>query len=138
MSHYRKWFGIVVWIGILGNWAFAAWVLFLNPGRLLSRLGLGGADTTVWLFNYSVLLAILSCFYAPAAKDPIRYRANAWLLILARLIPATTFFVGVALGFMPRGFLILGLADATIGVVELLLLIGAFRAEERRLEALAA
>jgi len=117
----RKMFATVVWVGILLNWAFAAWA-FINPRQLLERFELGPVNSTIWLFNYSVLLAILSCFYIPAAKDPVRYRTNAWLLIVARLIPASTFFIGAAVGFMPRGFVKLGIGDATIGIAALILL----------------
>ena len=120
-SMMHKSFATVVWIGILLNWTFAAWA-FIDPHQLLVTFELGGVNSTIWLFNYSVLLAILSCFYIPAAKDPIRYRTNAWLLIVARLIPATTFFAGVYAGFMPRGFLKLGAGDATIGIAALVLL----------------
>jgi hypothetical protein len=38
-------------------------------------------------------------------------------MIVARLVPATTFFVGVSRHFMPSGFLKLGIADATIGLI---------------------
>jgi hypothetical protein len=125
--HYQKWFKVVVWFGILANWTFAVWALFVNPTQLLATLNLGSVNTTIWLFNYSVLLAILSCFYIPAARDPFRYRANAWLLIVGRLVPASTFFIGVFLGFMPRGFLTLGIGDGTIGLIELFLLIKVFK-----------
>jgi hypothetical protein len=111
----------VVWLGVLLNWSFAAWA-FVNPTRLLESLALGPPTDTLWLFNYSVLLAILSCFYIPAAKDPLRYRTNAWLMIVGRLVPATTFFAGVSTGFMPPGFLKLGVGDATIGIAVLILL----------------
>ena len=134
MNPYRKWFKIVVWIGVLGNWMFAFLAMFLDPDRLLASLRLGGVDSTIWLFNYSVLLTLLSCFYIPAANDPLRYRTNAWLLVCCRLIPASTFFIGVALGFMPKGFLMLGLGDGTIGVIELLLLTRILRFEARQLE----
>jgi len=117
----RKSFATVVWVGILLNWTFAAWA-FVNPLQLLEKFELGPVNSTIWLFNYSVLLAILSCFYIPAAKDPVRYRTNAWLLIVARLIPASTFFIGAAVGFMPRGFVKLGIGDATIGIAALVLL----------------
>jgi hypothetical protein len=120
-STMRKSFATVVWVGILLNWTFAAWA-FINPLQLLQRFELGPVNSTIWLFNYSVLLAILSCFYIPAAKDPVRYRTNAWLLIVARLIPASTFFIGAAVGFMPRGFVKLGIGDATIGIAALILL----------------
>ncbi len=126
---YRKWFAIVVWFGVLANWAFAFIVLFVNPHPLLQMLGLGSVESTVWLFNYSVLLAILSCFYIPAAIDPFRYRANAWLLIIGRLVPASTFFLGVFLGFMPEGFIRLGIGDGLVGLVELFLLIQVYKKE---------
>jgi len=121
MKMLRRSFQIVVWVGIIANWSFVVWAI-ANPRQLLDRLALGPVESTIWLFNYSVLLAILSCFYIPAAMDPFRYRVNAWLLITARIIPASTFFVGVVTGFMPAGFLKLGVADATIGVTALVLL----------------
>jgi hypothetical protein len=121
MKKLRRSFQIVVWVGIVANWSFVAWAI-ANPRQLLDRLELGPVDSTIWLFNYSVLLAILSCFYIPAAMDPFRYRVNAWLLITARIIPASTFFIGIITGFMPPGFLKLGIADATIGITALVLL----------------
>ena len=122
----RRLFQLVVWLGILANWTFAVYALAIDPIKLLSGLELGSVNSTVWLFNYSVLLAILSAFYIPAAIDPFRYRANAWLLIVARLVPASSFFIGVSIGFMPRGFLKLGAGDAIIGVTELILLMALF------------
>ncbi|HEX7140273.1 MAG TPA: hypothetical protein VF219_20655 [Vicinamibacterales bacterium] len=119
-----KWqtvFRAVVWLGILLNWSFAFWAL-IAPARLMEVLELGPLTDGVWLFNYSVLLAILSCFYIPAAKDPRRYQTSAWLMIVARLVPATTFFAGVGMHFMPPGFLKLGIGDATIGLLVLFLL----------------
>jgi hypothetical protein len=116
-------FKIVVWFGILLNWTFAAWALIINPAQLLSVLGLGAVESKIWLFNYSVLLAILSAFYIPAATSPVRYRANAYLLVIGRLVPATTFVVGVATGFMPQGFLKLGFGDGAVGMMELIVLV---------------
>jgi len=133
MNNSLKWFRQVVWVGILANVAFCVCALFGDPRGMLGALSLGESHSTVWLFNYSVLLLILSCFYVPAARDPIRYRANAWLLVFGRLVPATTFFVGVGFGFMPHGFLLLGAGDATIGVLELWLLL-MLEARQRELE----
>ena len=127
MSRSRRLFKYVVWFGILGNWTFAVFALFVNPYQLLTTLGLGTVNNSIWLLNYSILLAILSCFYIPAAHDPFRYRVNAWLLILGRLIPASSFFLGVFLGFMPRGFLTLGIGDGLIGIIELILLVKVFQ-----------
>jgi hypothetical protein len=123
MSINFRLFTIVVWIGVLANWAFAVWAIFFDTGKLLDLFGLGGVTSTIWVYNYSVLLIILSCFYIPAAHDPLRYQANAWLLVVGRLVPASTFFIGVWLGYMPEGFVRLGIGDATFGIIELILLI---------------
>ena len=130
MNKYRKWFALVVWIGVVGNWSFA-WALFITPHQSLAVLGLGSVESTVWLFNYSVLLALLSCFYIPAARDPFRYRANTWLLIAGRLVPAATYFVGVSTGYMPPGFCRLGIGDLSVGIGEIILLGLLIRAEKR-------
>jgi hypothetical protein len=127
MSDARKLFRIVVWLGVAANFAFGLWVTFLDPHRLLVMLGLGDQVSVLWLYNYSILLMILSLFYLPATRDPFRYRANAWLLVLGRLLPVSTFIIGVALGFMPRGFLALATVDGTVGILELILLIRIFR-----------
>src|SRR5215471_18102691 len=126
----RKLFTIVVWLGVIANWTFAIWVVFFGAHTLLNAFKLGDVESTICIYNYSILLMILSLFYIPAAHDPFRYRANAWLLIVGRLVPVSTFFIGVFLGFMPRGFLTLGAGDATFGIVELILLIMVFRNEE--------
>jgi hypothetical protein len=123
-------FTIVVWLGVLANWSFAVWAIFFNTASLLRLFGLGAVESTVWVYNYSILLAILSCFYIPAAHDPYRYRANAWLLVIGRLVPASTFFIGVALGYMPAGFVRLGIGDATFGIIELILLVRLLRDAE--------
>ncbi|NET34204.1 MAG: hypothetical protein F6K19_19640 [Cyanothece sp. SIO1E1] len=129
MNAYAVWFGRVVWFGILANFSFST-LAFLMPNDLLAFLKLGAVESTVWLFNYSVLLIMLSCFYIPAALKPFHYIANSWLLIAGRLIPATTFFVGVFISYMPKGFITLGIGDSSIGVVELILLVLALRAEK--------
>ena len=125
----RKLFALVVWLGVLANWVFSVIVVFVDPHPLLARLDLGPVESTVWIYNYSILLMILSLFYIPAAHDPFRYRANAWLLVVGRLVPASSFFLGVAMGFMPSGFVTLGIGDATIGIIELILLLRIYSAE---------
>lgn len=121
MNIYVVWFKRVVWFGILANFTYAVFA-FVVPERLLTFFQLGSLDSTVWLFNYSVLLVLLSCFYIPAANDPFHYLLNSWLLVAARLIPATTFFIGVSTAFMPKGFLTLGIGDLSIGIIEGILL----------------
>jgi undecaprenyl pyrophosphate phosphatase UppP len=133
MNKYAIWFRWVVWFGVIGNWAFSI-AVFVDANNVLAFLQLGSVESTIWLFNYSVLLALLSCFYIPAAHNPFRYRVNCWLLVACRLIPATTFFVGVALSYMPREFLRLGFGDGTVGMIELVLLILLLRGGEKKTE----
>lgn len=123
----RTLFRIVVWLGIVANWSFGIWVLFFDPHELLATLRLGPQASVLWLYNYAVLLMILSLFYIPGAHDPFRYRWNAWLLVVGRLVPASTFVLGVLLGYMPAGFLGLFLADGAFGVIELVLLLAIYR-----------
>ena len=130
MSMDRRLFCIVVWLVVIANWTFAIWAVFFNPRSLLGLFKLGDVASTVWLYNYSFLLMILSLFYIPAAHDPFRYRANAWLLIIGRLVPASSFFIGSTMHFMPAGFVTLGIGDATFGIIELILLIRIFRGGE--------
>lgn len=128
MNTYAVWFKRVVWFGILANFTFSI-LAFVIPNQLVAWLQLGSLESAVWLFNYSVLLILLSCFYIPAASYPSHYWVNSWLLVAARLIPATTFFVGVFVAFMPKGFLTLGIGDFSIGIAEGILLTLALRNE---------
>ena len=127
MFEARNLFKWVVWLGVAANFSFGLWVVFFDGNALLAMLRLGPQASLLWLYNYSILLMILSLFYLPAARDPFRYRVNAWLLVLGRLLPATTFLVGVGLGYMPAGFLGLFLADGTFGVIELILLLRVYK-----------
>ena len=117
----RTLFKGLVWIGLLLNWAVGA-VALLNPGWLVATLALGPLQDRAWITNYAVLLVLIGTFYIPAATDPDRYRANAWLLVVCRLVPAAMFFAGTAGGWMPAGFAAMGMADATLGIAALLLL----------------
>jgi hypothetical protein len=128
----RKLFCIIVWLGVIANFSFAIWAVFIDPHSLVAFFKLGPLQSTIWLYNYSFLLMILSLFYIPAAHDPDRYRANAWLLIVGRLVPASTFFIGVLLGFMPPGFASLGIGDTTFGILELILLLRIIKSSENR------
>ena len=127
MSTERKLFKLIVLCGVLANWGFSVMVMFVDHHTVLGWLGLDTQAPAIWLYNYSVLLIMLSCFYIPAAIDPLRYRANAWLLIFGRLVPATTFLVGVMMGYMPRNFLTLWMGDGTFGLIELVLLVRILR-----------
>ena len=117
----RTLFKGLVWIGILLNWTVGALAL-LYPGWLVATLALGPLQDGVWITNYAVLLMLIGTFYIPAARDPDRYRANAWLLVMCRLLPAAVFFAGTSSGLMPAGFAAMGMADAVLGIATLVLL----------------
>ena len=117
-------FTIVVWLGVLAELGFGHRaassstpqpVDTFRPGHRCSRhLGRQLLD----------LLIILKLLVHPGGPRSVSRRANAWLLIVGRLVPASTFFIGVALGFMPGASFALGIGDSTFGIIELILLMG--------------
>jgi hypothetical protein len=87
-----RWFSRATWIGIAANLALAIPTL-AAPEALLARNGLPPAMPVLWPRFAALLLILLSVFYVPAALDPVRYRASAWLAVAARLA-GVVFFVG--------------------------------------------
>jgi hypothetical protein len=87
-----RWFRRATWIGIAANLALAIPTL-AAPEALLARNGLPPAMPVLWPRFAALLLILLSVFYVPAAVDPVRYRAIAWLAVAARLA-GVVFFVG--------------------------------------------
>jgi hypothetical protein len=81
-----------MWVGIVANLAMALPALF-RPAQMLEMMGLPGASAPVWLAFSALLLILLSAFYVPAAVDPYRYRANAWLAVGGRLAGTVFFFL---------------------------------------------
>src|SRR5262245_33080759 len=96
-NRYAIWFGRVVWLGIIVNFCFVIPTM-LVPGRLLAFLDLDPTNTPIWLRAAVYLLGQLSLFYIPAAINPYRYRANAYLAIFSRLA-GTVFFWAAVLFF---------------------------------------
>lgn len=83
VNQYAKWFGRVIWLGILANFALALPTLFL-PDEMLAMMSLPSASPSMWPSFAALLLILLSLFYIPAAK-PLQYRPVALLSVLARL-----------------------------------------------------
>ena len=111
----RRWFGRVMWVGILANFALAIpTVLF--PERMLEWIDLPLATPIMWPRFAALLLVLLSIFYMPAAVDPDRYRATAWMAVGSRLAGVLFFLT------QPREYLMFGLFDLVFFVPELLLL----------------
>jgi hypothetical protein len=103
-----RWFRRVVWLGIVANLALALPTI-AAPDQVVALSGLPTVTPHLWARFAGLLLILLSAFYAPAAIDPDRYRANAWLAVVSRLA-GVVFFMGEPtyrlLGFFDLVFLV--------------------------------
>jgi hypothetical protein len=115
-SSARRWFGRVVWIGIVANLALAVPTL-LAPERMMALSGVPIATPTTWAQLSALLLILLSTFYMPAAINPDRYRVVAWITVISRLA-GTIFFIF----FQPSEYHRFGYFDLTFFLPEALLL----------------
>jgi hypothetical protein len=104
-----------MWVGILANFALAVPTL-LFPERMLEFTNLPLTVPIMWVRFAALLLILLSAFYMPAAADPDRYRATAWLAVLSRLAGVLFFLT------QPREYLMFGLFDLAFFVPESILL----------------
>jgi hypothetical protein len=113
---------ILVWIGILINFAFIIPLVF-DPAWILGALGIP-LNQLIWARAAGWLLFIITCYYVPATIDFQRYRANAWLAIVPSRSGGTIFFVVAVFVFgHPPGFLSIALVDGVIGLSTLYCLI---------------
>jgi len=126
MNSYAKWFGIVVWIGIIGNILFGLLGLFA-PYTLFSLFGLEEAVPTVWVRDAGLFVILVSLFYIPSARDPFANRYYAILLVCARFAYVIFWFVGVAIWAFGSEYLKFGIADLAITIPQAILLYLAFR-----------
>jgi hypothetical protein len=107
-----------MWLGIVANLALAIPTI-AAPARVLALTGLPPATPLMWAQFSAVLLMILSLFYIPAAIDPNRFRAVAWLAVLSRLIGVVYFST------QPAEYRMFGLFDLAFFVPEAALLMAA-------------
>ena len=126
MTKYALWFGRLVWLGIVLNFAFGLLGLFA-PDTLTQLFGLERATPRVWARDAGLFLIFVSLFYVPAASDPWRYRFNAYLLVIARFGYVAFWFIGVAVGEFGRPYLMFGVADLIIAVPQAILLYLTFK-----------
>ena len=113
------WFGRVMWLGIVANLALAIPTL-IAPERMIAATGLPPATPLLWVRFSALLLILLSLFYMPAAMDPYRYPAVAWIAVASRA-------AGVVF-FTPQAtYRMLGLFDLVFLVPEAILLTSAMR-----------
>ena len=132
IEHNRAavWFGRVVWLGILANFALAVPTL-IAPEGLMAMAGFPAASPLMWVRFSAWLLILLSFMYMPGAIDLYRYRAPAWLSVGSRLAGVLFFATQAA------EYRLLGLFDFVFLVPEAILLAIALRHApivDRRLE----
>lgn len=125
-----RWFRRVVWLGIFANLALAV-PSMAAPDQVVAFSRLPTVTPHLWVRFAGLLLILLSAFYAPAAVDPDRYRANAWLSVVSRLA-GVVFFMGEPV------YRMLGLFDLVFFVPEAALLFIATRGEPPSAKATAA
>jgi hypothetical protein len=126
-NKYAIWFGRVVWLGIIANYTFVIPTL-IWPERVLAFLNLDPTNTPIWVRASIYLLGQLSLFYIPAAINPYRYRANAYLSIFSRLA-GTVFFWAAFLFFgYPWAYIMpFGIVDLVFAIPQAILLYLAFK-----------
>jgi mono/diheme cytochrome c family protein len=130
MSTGARWFGRVVWFGILLNLCFAVPAIFA-PDMFLAGLDQPPETSLLWLQNVGVLLVALCIFYIPSALAPERHPTHTKLVVLSRWLSAVFWFVlwrqSAPVGVVrPLMF-----TDLTLGIVLLLLLNPALLPENR-------
>ena len=114
-----RWFKRVMWLGIFANIALSLPTI-AAPDMMIQMIGFPTATPVMWPRFAGLLLVILSVFYMPAAVDPDRYRANAWMAIGSRA-------AGVSFFIFDPTYRMLGLFDLTFLVPEAILLVVAIQ-----------
>jgi hypothetical protein len=123
MNVYAKWFGRIVWLGVITNLSLAIPAL-VYPNMILGLFKLEPAVPSLWVSFSANLLILLSLFYIPGAINLYHYRANAWLSVISRLA-GVIFFL-----FQPKAYLPFGLLDLTFAIPTGILLVLALQAEK--------
>ena len=114
-----RWFGRVVWLGIVFNFLFVAMQLFA-PDFINVAVGLTPGFPTVWNRAHAVMVLSLTFLYMPAAIDPLRYPGYSWLLVVSRLMAGALWTWCIAAGQGAFGSYIA--SDAIFGVTQAVLL----------------
>jgi len=129
MSPSEKWFGRVVWLGVIFNLCFALPAMFA-PDFLAVEVGLGPDVSGVWLQNVGMLLVALCLFYI-CSRRPTRTPLFARITVLSRLIAAAFWLWVWRTSGQPSVFRPFFFSDFTFGVVLAILLRMALPAGQR-------
>lgn len=131
MNTYAKWFGRVVWLGIIINVVFFVIPLLFFPEVMLSFLKMQIPVPIIWVRAAGLLLLEISILYIPGAMDPYRYKATAWMSILVTRGGGATFFITAVLLFgQDLGFLSIALVDLVFAVIQGILLFLALQTQQ--------
>ncbi|NEO72685.1 hypothetical protein [Moorena sp. SIO3H5] len=131
MNTYAKWFGRVVWLGIIINVVFFVIPLLFLPEVMLSLLKMQIPVPIIWVRAAGLLLLEISILYIPGAMDPYRYKATAWMSILVTRGGGATFFITAVLLFgQDLGFLSIALVDLVFAVIQGILLFLALQTQQ--------
>lgn len=109
MNVYSKWFRRVVLAGVAVNLSLAVPGLF-GPNLVLAAIQQRPCGDLVWGRFAAFLIVLVTLMDIPAALDPRRYRAIAWLAVFNRAAGVVFFF-----GFQ-REYLLFGCLDTAFAV----------------------
>lgn len=130
MNRYQKWFALAVLLSIIANFSFAFPAL-LAPSWLLSRLGLPLLFQTIWLRNAGLLSFFLTLLYFPAALNPLRYKVNSIVIVICGLAFGLFWLWPYFFANAPRAYLIFGLVELGLGMLQGVVLLLLLREEEK-------
>jgi hypothetical protein len=130
MNRYLKIFCPVVWLGVLINLGLALTAVFA-PGWLMSWLHWPAPHSSIWIRAAGLLSVFLSSLYFAAGYDPLRYKANAVVSVVARLTLSLLWLWPVVFAHYPRAFWVIGLVDLVFGLAQGVLLILLLREEDQ-------
>lgn len=129
LSFWKARHAVLVWIGIVLNFAFVLPLIF-SPQWILALFGLV-VDQLIWPRFAGLLLGILSIFYIPATLDIDRYRVFAWLAVFPSRTAGVVFFsLSVFVFGQPFGYLAGVFLDGSVGLATLYCLIRITRLEQ--------
>jgi hypothetical protein len=120
----ERWYRRITWFGIFLNALFIV-PLYLAPQFALDLLQIT-AEPANWARISGMLLLTISVFYIPATINLRKYWVYAWLAIVpSRTQGALFFFILVFVFGYPKGYLPIAFVDATIALLQLVVLLKA-------------
>ncbi|MCB1055799.1 MAG: hypothetical protein KDD11_09855, partial [Acidobacteria bacterium] len=122
MNGYLKWFERLTWIGIAVNLGFILPALFA-PDLMEAMLGPGSIEFgLIWVAYAGFMLLVASCFYIPAARDPLGFHVYAWLSVVGRGVAASFWLWQNRRWHLPGAIETFWITDGAFCVIFLILL----------------